>query len=51
VTEVVPLKQFYPAEDYHQNFLERNPDNPYIVYNDLPKLKQLQEQFPALYQP
>src|ERR1700733_14135006 len=48
VTEVVPLKQFYPAEDYHQNFLERNPDNPYIVYNDLPKLKQLQEQFPAL---
>ena len=51
VTEVVPLKQFYPAEDYHQNFLERNPDNPYIVYNDLPKLKQLQEQFPALYKP
>jgi peptide-methionine (S)-S-oxide reductase len=51
VTEVVPLKQFYPAEDYHQNFLEQNPDNPYIVYNDLPKLKQLREQFPSLYNP
>jgi peptide-methionine (S)-S-oxide reductase len=51
VTEVVPLKQFYPAEGYHQNFLERNPDNPYIVYNDLPKLQQLREQFPSLYNP
>ncbi len=51
VTEVVPLKQFYPAEGYHQNFLERNPDNPYIVYNDLPKLDQLRKQFPSLYKP
>src|SRR5574337_615333 len=37
VTEVTPLVAFYPAESYHQNFLERHPDNPYIVYNDLPK--------------
>jgi peptide-methionine (S)-S-oxide reductase len=51
VTEVVPLKQFYPAEAYHQNFLERYPDNPYIVYNDLPKLDQLRKQFPSLYRP
>ena len=51
VTEVVPLKQFYPAEDYHQNFLERNPDNPYIVYNDKPKLVELQKKFPSLYIP
>jgi peptide-methionine (S)-S-oxide reductase len=51
VTEVVPLKQFYPAEEYHQNFLERNPDYPYIVYNDLPKLDELRKQFPSLYSP
>jgi peptide-methionine (S)-S-oxide reductase len=51
VTEVVPLKQFYPAEEYHQNFLERNPDYPYIVYNDLPKLDELRKQFPSLYNP
>jgi len=51
VTEVLPLKQFYPAEEYHQNFLERNPDHPYIVYNDLPKLDELRKQFPSLYNP
>ncbi|HUN59067.1 MAG TPA: peptide-methionine (S)-S-oxide reductase MsrA [Candidatus Binataceae bacterium] len=51
VTEVVPLKHFYPAEDYHQNFLELHPDNPYIVANDLPKLEQLKRQFPALCKP
>jgi peptide-methionine (S)-S-oxide reductase len=49
VTQVVPLKAFYPAEEYHQNFLERHPDNPYIVYNDLPKLRALQQEFPNLY--
>jgi peptide-methionine (S)-S-oxide reductase len=49
VTQVVPLKAFYPAEEYHQNFLERHPDNPYIVFNDLPKLRELQKQFPDLY--
>ena len=49
VTQVVPLRGFYPAEEYHQNFLERNPNNPYIVYNDLPKLAELRRQFPAFY--
>jgi peptide-methionine (S)-S-oxide reductase len=48
VTTVVPLKGFYPAEDYHQNFLARNPDYPYIVANDLPKLRALKAQFPEL---
>lgn len=49
VTEVVPLKGFYPAEPEHQHFLERHPDNPYIVYNDLPKLSQLKKRFPELW--
>ena len=49
VTQVVPLKAFYPAEPYHQNFLERHPDHPYIVFNDLPKLRGLQKEFPDLY--
>jgi peptide-methionine (S)-S-oxide reductase len=48
VTQVVPLQGFYRAEDYHQKFLDRNPDYPYIVYNDLPKLKHLKEQYPQL---
>jgi peptide-methionine (S)-S-oxide reductase len=51
VTEVAPLKGFYPAEEYHQNFLARNPDYPYIVINDLPKLERLHRTFPELYQP
>ena len=50
VTQVAPLPAFYPAEEYHQHFVERNPDYPYVVYNDLPKLTQLRKQFPALYQ-
>ena len=49
VTQVVPLKAFYSAEEYHQNYLERHPDNPYIVFNDAPKLRQLQKQFPDVY--
>ncbi|MBS1132574.1 MAG: peptide methionine sulfoxide reductase [Proteobacteria bacterium] len=50
VTQLTPLKAFYPAEAYHQNYLALHPDQPYIVYNDLPKLAQLQKQFPDLYQ-
>ena len=49
VTQVVPLKAFYPAEAYHQDYLQRHPDSPYIVINDLPKLTHLREQFPSLY--
>ena len=49
VTKVVPLNGFYPAEEYHQNYLARHPDQPYIVINDLPKLERLQKTFPALY--
>jgi peptide-methionine (S)-S-oxide reductase len=49
VTKVVPLEAFYEAEGYHQDYLKKNPDNPYIVFNDLPKLARLQKEFPALY--
>jgi peptide-methionine (S)-S-oxide reductase len=49
VTEIVPLKAFYPAEDYHQNYATRHPDNPYIVFNDAPKVTHLQKLFPDLY--
>jgi peptide-methionine (S)-S-oxide reductase len=48
VTQVVPLQGFYPAEAYHQNFLDNNPTYPYIVYNDLPKLAHLKKQFPEM---
>ena len=48
VTQVVPLKGFYPAEQYHQHFVQLHPDYPYVVYNDLPKLKHLREQYPQL---
>lgn len=49
VTQVVALKAFYPAEAYHQNYLALHLSNPYIVYNDLPKLAALKAQFPELY--
>lgn len=49
VTQVTPLKAFYEAEAYHQNYLAGHTDQPYIVFNDLPKLANLQRQFPALY--
>jgi peptide-methionine (S)-S-oxide reductase len=48
VTTVVPLEGFYAAEDYHQNFLVQHPDYPYIVVNDLPKLRALKADFPEL---
>ncbi|HVB79056.1 MAG TPA: peptide-methionine (S)-S-oxide reductase MsrA [Candidatus Binataceae bacterium] len=51
VTQVVPLKGFYPAEAYHQDYLARHPDSPYIVINDLPKLELLRKKFPQLYKP
>lgn len=49
VTQLVPLKTFYPAESYHQNYATLNPDSPYIVINDAPKLEHLRQQFPDLY--
>lgn len=49
VTQVVPLLQFFPAEDYHQNYLAQHPYQPYIVFHDMPKLENLRTQFPAIY--
>jgi peptide-methionine (S)-S-oxide reductase len=49
VTQVVPLKGFYPAEAYHQNYATLHPDQPYIVYNDAPKVAHLRSEFPDLY--
>ena len=51
VTKVDALRGFYPAESYHQEFAVHNPDNPYIVVNDLPKLHKLKEQYPSLVKP
>jgi len=50
VTQVVPLVAFYDAEDYHQDYAEKNPDNPYIQVCDVPKVAALKEQFPELFQ-
>ena len=49
VTQVVPLQQFYPAEEHHQNYLALHPNQPYIVFNDQPKVEQLRKQYPQLY--
>ncbi len=49
VTQVVPLKAFYPAEGYHQNYAALHPDNPYIAHFDLPKVANLQQIYPQLY--
>lgn len=48
VTKVVPLHGFYAAEAYHQHFMQRNPDYPYIVQEDLPKVQNLRVRFPGL---
>jgi peptide-methionine (S)-S-oxide reductase len=49
VTQVVALKGFYPAESYHQNYATLHPENPYILFNDLPKVDHLKQNFPDLY--
>ena len=49
VTQVVPFNAFYAAEDYHQNYLEHHRNNPYIIFNDLPKLRALKKEFPEFY--
>lgn len=49
VTQIVPLDAFYEAEDYHQDYLVNHPTQPYIVYNDMPKLANLKKYLPELY--
>ena len=49
MTAIEPLRTFYEAEGYHQHYLTLHPTQPYIVYNDLPKLEKLKNTFPALW--
>jgi peptide-methionine (S)-S-oxide reductase len=49
VTQVSPLQAFYPAEAYHQNYATVHPNDPYIVYNDAPKVANLRREFPEMY--
>lgn len=49
VTQVVPLKGFYDAESYHQDYADKNPDNPYIMVCDRPKIETLKRDFPELF--
>jgi peptide-methionine (S)-S-oxide reductase len=51
VTKIEPLKAFYAAEDYHQDYLIHHPNQPYIVFNDLPKIDALKRVYPQLYRP
>jgi peptide-methionine (S)-S-oxide reductase len=48
VTQVSELKAFYPAEEYHQDFVKRNPDHPYVVVNAIPKIQKTKKEFPTL---
>ena len=50
VTQLASLSKFYDAESYHQNYLYSHTDQPYIVYNDLPKIDALKKQYPALWE-
>ncbi|MGH7468098.1 MAG: peptide-methionine (S)-S-oxide reductase MsrA [Longimicrobiales bacterium] len=49
VTQVVALEAFYLAEEYHQDYMEHHPNQPYIVYNDRPKVEHLRKQYPKLF--
>jgi peptide-methionine (S)-S-oxide reductase len=49
VTQLVAGAPFYPAEDYHQNYMQQHPGDPYIVFNDRPKLERLKSTYPELY--
>ena len=48
VTKIAPLSAFYPAEAHHQDFVARNPNYAYVVYNDIPKLKHLRQEYPEM---
>jgi len=50
VTQLVHLDKFYDGEDYHQDYADKNPDNPYIQVCDVPKIAGLKQQFPELFQ-
>jgi len=49
-TQIAPLRGFYPAESYHQDYATRHPEAAYIVYNDAPKIEALRKQYPSLWQ-
>ena len=49
VTQIVALEAFYPAEKYHQDFIAKNPRNPYVVVNDLPKIREFKRLYPEYY--
>jgi peptide-methionine (S)-S-oxide reductase len=48
-TQVAPYSTFYAAEDYHQEYLTKHPDDPYIQFNDLPKIERLKKVYPERY--
>jgi peptide-methionine (S)-S-oxide reductase len=50
VTQIVPLEHFFAGEEYHQDYAIKNPDNPYIQVCDIPKIAELERQFPALFE-
>jgi len=50
VTQIVPLEHFFAGEEYHQDYAIKNPHNPYIQVCDIPKIAELERQFPALFQ-
>jgi peptide-methionine (S)-S-oxide reductase len=50
VTQIIPLEHFYAGEEYHQDYALKNPQNPYIQVCDIPKIAELERQFPAIFQ-